>query len=91
MFGDARVLLRGLVGLARPRVQIAERIGGHPVARLVLDDACVLDDGGIEPPLTKQLLPLLQRIFTIEGHEGVSTSRGARGGEDEAEASDRQL
>ena len=39
VFGDARVLRRGLVGLPGADVQVAERVGRRPVARLILDDA----------------------------------------------------
>ena len=40
--GNARELLDRLVGLPRPEVEIAQGVGGIPVARLVLNDAEVL-------------------------------------------------
>ena len=48
-----RVLLDRLVGLSRPGVEIAERVGGGPVARLVFDDADVFGDCRVEPPLAE--------------------------------------
>jgi hypothetical protein len=67
VIGNPGVLCDRLVGLVRAYVQIAERVRGVPVARLVLDHAYVLDDGGVEAPLTKQLFRFFQRVFTIQG------------------------
>ena len=71
MIGDARVLRDRLVRLVRAGVEIAERVGRVPVARLVLHHAEVLRDGVVDAALPKQFLRLLQRVFTIEGHEGL--------------------
>ena len=50
VIGDARVLLDALVELLGADVQVAERVGAVPVARLGLDDLDVLGDGGVDRP-----------------------------------------
>ena len=75
VLGDAGVLRDRLVGLAGAHVEVAEGVGRGPVARLVLDHAEVLGDGGVEPPLPEQLLRLFQRVFAVDGPPGFSTSR----------------
>ena len=57
-----------LAGWFGPRVQVPQRVGGIPVARLIVSDAHVFRDGGIEPSLTKQLFRLFQRVFAIKRH-----------------------
>src|SRR5262249_18765853 len=63
---DPAVLRYGLVGLAGADVQVAERIRGVPVARLILHDAHVFRNGALEAALAKQFLRLLQSVFAIE-------------------------
>ena len=64
----------GLRRLARPDVEVAERVGGVPVARMVLDHAKVFRDRQIEATLAKQLLRLLQRVHRGRGPTGISTA-----------------
>src|SRR5262249_32170812 len=66
--GDAGELLHRLVALTGADVEIAEDVGGVPVARLVLDDAQILCDGLIQLPLSEKLLGVAQRDNPIEGH-----------------------
>ena len=72
VLGDARVLPDGFVGLTGARVQVAQRVGGVRVPRLILEDAHVLGNGGIEPALPEQLLSFFQRVFAVEGQGRVS-------------------
>src|SRR5439155_5717768 len=65
---DLDELLDGLVGLPRARVHVAERVLRGPVLRLVLDDAHVLRDGGVEFPLPDQLLSIPKRGGAIDWH-----------------------
>ena len=53
---DARVLLETLVDLLGAHVEIAERVGAVPVARLRLDHLDVLGDGDVD-------LAEFQRLF----------------------------
>ena len=48
VIGDARVLLEAFVDLLGAYVEIAQRVGAVPVARLGLDDLDVLGDGGVD-------------------------------------------
>ena len=66
--GDADELIDGLVGLSDAHVQIAEEIGGIPVARLVLDHAQVLCNRGVDLSLPHQFLSVPERCRTVDGH-----------------------
>ena len=66
--GDADELLDRLVDLPGADVEIAERVGGVPVARLILDEAQILRDGRFELALAEQLLGVLECGGAIDGH-----------------------
>jgi hypothetical protein len=55
----ADVLLDRLLVIARPQVQIAERVDRRPVLRLIVDQAHVLGDRRVELSLLEQLVGLL--------------------------------
>src|SRR4029453_12429050 len=74
VLGDARVLFDRLRRLVGADVEVAERVCGIPVARLVLGDAYVLRDGGVETPLAQQLFRLFQRVFSIEWQPFLRTA-----------------
>ena len=80
--GDLDVLLDRLVGLARARVEIAERVLRGPVLRLVLDDADKFRDRGVDLALPDQLLCVTEGEGAIKGHwriqSMVSNSVGGR-------------
>ena len=48
MIGDAGVLLEALFDLLGADVQVAERVGGVPIARLVFNNPHVLGDRGVD-------------------------------------------
>ena len=66
--GDAGELGDRLVALAGAQVEVAQNVGGAPVARLILDDAQVLGDRRVELPLSEQLLAISQGHGAINGH-----------------------
>ena len=68
MVRDAAVLGHGFLNLARPKVQIAKRVGGVQVRGLVFDDAAVFGNGQIELALAQKLLRFSQRPFAIKWH-----------------------
>ena len=72
MLGDLVELGDGLVDLACAKIQIAERIRGVPVGRLIVDDRAVFGNGQIEPALAEQLLRFAQCSFAIEWHRSVA-------------------
>jgi hypothetical protein len=69
---DLDELLDSLVGVTRAGVHVAERVLRGPVLRLILDDAHVLRDGGIELPLPDQLLGIAKRCGAINWHNRSS-------------------
>ncbi len=56
VLGNARVLPDGLLWLAGARVELAEGVGGAPIAGKLVDDAEVLGDRRLEATLSQQLL-----------------------------------
>ena len=54
--------------LAGPEVEIAQRIDGAPVVRLLVHQPDVLLDGSIEPSLAKILLRPFECGVSIDGH-----------------------
>ena len=62
-----RVLRDRLVGLVRADVEIAERVARVPVARLVLDHAQVLRDGGVETCPAGAASPLFSACLRDRG------------------------
>ena len=81
VLGDPGELFDGPVGLAGADVDIAESVGGVPVAGLILDDPQVLGDRLIELALSEQLFSVAQDGRTVDWHEDhsiVSNSVGGR-------------
>ena len=72
--GDAGELIDRLVDLSGADVQIAEDVGGIPVARLILDDEEILRDRRIRLSLPEQLLGVAQLGSAVDGHSSVSQS-----------------
>ncbi len=73
--GDARVLRDAFVELIGADVEVAERVGAVPVARLGLDDLHVLGNGGVNLAEAEGLLRRFQRGVTIERrHQQTSLS-----------------
>jgi hypothetical protein len=64
--GDFQELFDRAFDLARAGVQIAERVRGIPVARLIFDDAQVFSGCGFELALTQQLFGVSQCAVAIE-------------------------
>jgi hypothetical protein len=56
MLGNAGVLPDGLLWLPGARVELAEGVGGAPIAGTLVDDAHVLGDRRLEAALSQQLL-----------------------------------
>ena len=55
-----------LVELVGADVEVAERVGAVPVARLRLDDLHVLCDGSVDAALLECFFRALERPFTVE-------------------------
>ncbi len=65
---DANELPEGAGGVTDAHVQVAERVGQRPVARLLLDEPYILLDGAVEPTLAEALLRALERRVPVDGH-----------------------
>ena len=78
VLGDAGVLPDGLLRLPGARVELAERVGGAPVARELFDHADVLGDRRLEATLAEQLLRFFQRSVTVEGQRDSPRAGDAR-------------
>src|ERR1051325_768513 len=68
VIGDADVLVDGLVGLLGANVEITERIGGVPVVGVLLHDAQILRNGGVELARPEQFLGVAKRGGAVDGH-----------------------
>ena len=64
--GDLEKLLDRALGLARTRVEIAERVRRVPVAGLILDDTQVFGGCGFEFALTQQFFGVSKCPVAIE-------------------------
>ena len=65
-------LADGLGGLAGAAVEVAQGARGRNVVGERLDDALVLRNGAIEPPLSEQLLRLAQRLIPVDSHSSLN-------------------
>ena len=81
--GDLDELLDGLLRLAGAAEEIAERVLGGPVLRLILDDAHVLRDGSVDLALPDQFLGIPERGRAINGHGDQSIVSNRVGGRNE--------
>ena len=67
VIGDAVVEGHGTLRLLGPQVEVTERVGSGPVARLIVDDARVLPYRGVKAADPEELLRILECGFAING------------------------
>ena len=78
--GDAGELFHRARDVTGAHVEIAERVRGGPVARLVFDQAGVFRDRGFELSLPQQLLSVAQRRGAVDWHDDQSMVSNSDGG-----------